>query len=98
ARLEHRQRHHAALGCGKEYLGRDQQVRRRTAQMNDFNDFAHTGPGTLAGRYLRKFWQPVYHLKDLPAGRAVPIRVMSENFTLYRGEDGTVHTTAFRCP
>ena len=36
--------------------------------MNDFNDFARTGPGTLAGRYLRGFWQPIYHLKDLPKG------------------------------
>ena len=24
----------------------------------DYTDFAHTGPGTLAGRYLRLFWQP----------------------------------------
>ena len=25
----------------------------------DYTDFYHTGPGTLAGRYLRRFWQPV---------------------------------------
>ncbi|MEA2639079.1 MAG: hypothetical protein QOF51_473, partial [Chloroflexota bacterium] len=24
-----------------------------------WTDFVHTGPGTLAGRYLRRFWQPV---------------------------------------
>ncbi len=22
-------------------------------------DFVHSGPGTLAGRYMRLFWQPV---------------------------------------
>jgi hypothetical protein len=22
-------------------------------------DFVHTGPGTLAGRYLRRHWQPI---------------------------------------
>jgi len=60
-------------------------------------DFVHTGPGTLAGRYLRLFWQPVYRVKDLKPGRAVPIRIMGENFTLYRGESGTVHVVAFRC-
>ncbi len=27
---------------------------------SDGVDFVHTGPGTLAGRYLRMFWHPVY--------------------------------------
>src|SRR5437868_10725311 len=60
-------------------------------------DFAHTGPGTLAGRYLRSFWQPVYPSGQLSAGRAMPIRIMSEDFTLYRGESGEAHLVAFRC-
>src|SRR6266516_7652178 len=59
-------------------------------------DFVHTGPGTLAGRYLRMFWQPVHLAEDLKPGRAVPIRIMSEEFTLYRGENGP-HLLAFRC-
>jgi 5,5'-dehydrodivanillate O-demethylase len=61
------------------------------------SDFERTGPGTLAGRYLRRFWQPVYESKQLPAGRAVPIRVLGEDFTLYRGETGVVHLMAHRC-
>ena len=64
---------------------------------DDFADFAHTGPGTLAGRYLRRFWQPVCAPRDLPPGHAKPIRIMSEDFTLYRGEDGTPHVVAPRC-
>jgi len=64
---------------------------------DDYSDFAHTGPGTLAGRYMRRFWQPVYVAADLPAGHARPIRVMSEDFTLYRGEGGQVHLVDFRC-
>jgi len=63
----------------------------------DWFDFAHTGPGTLAGRYLRRFWQPIYRSQDLPTGRAVPVRLMSEDFTLYRGESGDPHLIAFRC-
>jgi len=62
-----------------------------------YSDFAHTGPGTLAGRFMRTFWQPVARARDLPAGHAKPIRVMSEDFTLYRGEEGTPHLVAFRC-
>ena len=65
--------------------------------MNDWNDFEHTGPGTLAGRYLRSFWQPVHHSADLPAGRAIPIRIMSEDFTVYRGHSGAPHVVGFRC-
>jgi 5,5'-dehydrodivanillate O-demethylase len=60
-------------------------------------DFVHTGPGTLAGQYLRMFWQPVCRAQDLAPGRAVPIRIMSEELTLYRGESGTPHVVAFRC-
>jgi 5,5'-dehydrodivanillate O-demethylase oxygenase subunit len=55
---------------------------------SDYTDFAHTGPGTLAGRYLRRFWQPVYRAHELPVGWAKPIRIMSEDITLYRGEGG----------
>jgi 5,5'-dehydrodivanillate O-demethylase len=68
-----------------------------TDPTQDWTDFAHTGPGTLAGRFMRMFWQPVYLSKELPAGRAVPIRIMSEDFTLYRGEGGGAHVVAFRC-
>ena len=62
-----------------------------------YTDFAHIGPGTLAGRYLRRFWQPVARADDLPAGGTKPLRIMGEDFTLYRGEDGTPHVVASRC-
>jgi len=48
-------------------------------------DFVRTGPGTLAGRYMRMFWQPVYVSDRLKPGHALPIQVMGEKFTLYRG-------------
>src|SRR5215212_7535669 len=63
----------------------------------DYRDFAHVGPGTLAGRYLRTFWQPVFIAKDLASGEAKPLRMLNEDFTIYRGEDGTPHIVAFRC-
>jgi 5,5'-dehydrodivanillate O-demethylase len=62
-----------------------------------WQDITHTGPETLAGRYLRRFWQPVSRASDLPAGRALPIRIMSEDFTLYRGESGQVHLVDMAC-
>lgn len=65
--------------------------------MELYRDFEHTGPGTLAGRYMRTFWQPVFRAEDLSPGQAIPIGVMSENFTLYRGQGGTPHLVSNRC-
>ena len=68
------------------------------ARTIEFADMEEVGPGTPAGRYLRRFWQPVMRVRDLPKGKAKPIEIMSEKFTIYRGEDGTPHVVAFRCP
>ena len=64
----------------------------------NFDDFVHTGPGTLAGRYLRMFWQPVCCSHELSVAQALPIRIMDEEFTLYRGESGQVVALHDRCP
>jgi 5,5'-dehydrodivanillate O-demethylase oxygenase subunit len=66
--------------------------------MVTFMDFYYTGPDTLAGKYMRKFWHPVQRSEDLKAGWAKPIRIMSEDFTVYRGETGKPHVVAHRCP
>jgi 5,5'-dehydrodivanillate O-demethylase oxygenase subunit len=60
-------------------------------------DFIRTGPKTLAGKYLRMFWQPVFCSHELAADRAAPIRILGEDVTLYRGESGTPHVIGFRC-
>jgi 5,5'-dehydrodivanillate O-demethylase oxygenase subunit len=62
------------------------------------DDLVSTAPGTPAGRYLRSFWNPIYHSADLKSGRPVPLRIMSESFTLYRGEGGEAHLVEARCP
>ena len=50
--------------------------------------YDRTGPGTPAGRYLRQFWIPVAEINDVKPARAKTITIMSEKFTLYRGESG----------
>jgi 5,5'-dehydrodivanillate O-demethylase len=60
-------------------------------------DVTRTGPDTLAGQYLRRFWLPVALLEDVKPGRAKPIRVLHEHFTYYRGESGRPHLVGFRC-
>jgi 5,5'-dehydrodivanillate O-demethylase len=61
-------------------------------------DLMKAGPGTLAGRYLRRFWQPVFLSSEIANGQAKPIRVMGEGFTIYRGASGQVHLVGPRCP
>jgi 5,5'-dehydrodivanillate O-demethylase oxygenase subunit len=62
-----------------------------------YHDLLKTGPGTLAGRYLRSYWQPVSRSADLAVSEAKSIRLMGEEFTLYRGETGTPFTVEGRC-
>jgi 5,5'-dehydrodivanillate O-demethylase oxygenase subunit len=61
-------------------------------------DFVGTGATTLAGQYLRRFWQPVYESVRLKSAQAVPIQILNDYFTLYRDEAGNPHVVTFRCP
>jgi 5,5'-dehydrodivanillate O-demethylase len=60
-------------------------------------DFIRTGPGTLAGAYLRKFWHPIYKSGDLEPGRSKPLMIMSQKLALYRSQEGQVHCVDNRC-
>src|SRR4029079_11993104 len=67
-------------------------------QAVDYEDIVRTGPGTLAGRYLRSIWQPVYHSADIAPGSAKPLRIMGEALALYRGASGALHLVDGMCP
>lgn len=62
-----------------------------------YHDFLRTGPDTIGGRYLRSFWQPVHRAEDVPVGKAKPVRIMSEDFVLFRGGDGAIRMLEARC-
>jgi 5,5'-dehydrodivanillate O-demethylase len=47
---------------------------------------------------MRRFWHAVYRSQDLPMGHAKPIRIMSEDYALYRGQSGEPRVVAYRCP
>src|SRR5580692_9132520 len=63
-----------------------------------FRDVGHTGPGTLAGRYLRQFWQPVFHSAEVAPGQSKAVRIMGQDFTLYRGASGAPYLVDSACP
>ena len=56
------------------------------------------GPGTLMGKLLRRFWQPVAVGAKLAPGKARALKILGEELTLYRGEGGAPHFVAGRCP
>lgn len=66
-------------------------------QTADIDDFVHTGPGTLAGRYLRRFWLPVYQSEDLAPEWSIPLKIMGETLTLFRSSSGKAYLIGNRC-
>ena len=61
-------------------------------------DLATTMPGTPGGIFMRAFWHPIARSIDLPPGRAIAVRIMNEDYTLFRGTSGRVQVVAQRCP
>src|ERR1041385_7942873 len=61
-------------------------------------DLAGTGPSTPGGRFMRQFWIAVDRASDLAPGQAKPIRIMSEDYALYRGASGQAQVIDYRCP
>ena len=63
---------------------------------NEDEYLTHTGPGTPAGEYLRRFWQPVaysHYLNDLP----LRVEVMGEELVLFRDGRGAIGLLELHC-
>jgi len=57
-----------------------------------------TGPGTPGGNLLRQYWHPVALAEELPAdGSPLPVRILSEDLVLFRGEDGELGLLGLHC-
>lgn len=61
-------------------------------------DLTTSKPATPGGVLMRQFWHAIARSDDLPPGRAIPIRIMSEDYTLYRGHSGKAQVISYRCP
>ena len=61
-------------------------------------DLVRTGPGTPGGRFMRRFWMAIGRSQDLPTSATKPIRIMSVDYALYRGESGRAQVIDYRCP
>ena len=75
----------------------DSQARASRSMRQTDVDLATTRPGTPGGTFMRQFWIAVERADDLLPGRTTPIRIMSENYTLFRGQSGKAQIIAQRC-
>ena len=60
-------------------------------------EYPRTGPGTLGGEMLRRYWHPLClssDLKDLP----YPVRMLGEDLVAFRATDGALGLVGTKCP
>jgi nitrite reductase/ring-hydroxylating ferredoxin subunit len=65
-------------------------------QADFLREFPLTGPETLGGKMLRRYWHPVCLSKDLQ-DIPYPVRMLSEDLVAFRGLDGKVGLIGDRC-
>ncbi len=67
-----------------------------TKEQND--ELTQVGPGKPMGELLRHYWYPVAFSADLPLGHTKGVRLLGENFTIYRDGEGTLGMIDELCP
>jgi nitrite reductase/ring-hydroxylating ferredoxin subunit len=60
-------------------------------------ELTHVNPGTPAGEYLRRYWQPVALASEL-ANRPLALRILGEDLVLFRSRSGAVGLVHRHCP
>lgn len=56
----------------------------------------HIPEGLPSG--LRNYWYPIIQSEELPAGKAVAVKVLGEALAIWRGADGEPNVVKDRCP
>src|SRR5260221_14182777 len=65
----------------------------------DNEALVRTGPGTIMGEYLRRYWLPAALSREMPAPDSPPIRIkaMGEELVAFRDTNGKVGLIEPRC-
>ena len=74
-----------------------QDSNRNLSRIDQLNLLHQTSADTLMGKLLRSFWQPIAISDQLSNGTALPVRIMGEDLTLYRGTSGKPSLVDGRC-
>jgi 5,5'-dehydrodivanillate O-demethylase oxygenase subunit len=73
------------------------QTERRHERAGQMKLLTQTARGTPMGTLLRQFWQPFALVRQVVSGKAQPIRLLSEDLTLFRGDSGAHYLVGGRC-
>ncbi|MCL2584237.1 MAG: Rieske 2Fe-2S domain-containing protein [Streptosporangiales bacterium] len=67
---------------------------------DDNEILTRTGPGTLMGNLLRRYWTPACLSAEIPdpGGAPVRARLLGENLVAFRGTDGRIGLVQENCP
>ncbi len=60
-------------------------------------DLVHTGPGTLCGEYLRRYWHPVFIANEL-GDRPRLVKVLGEELVLFHDKSAQYGLVHKKCP
>ena len=58
-----------------------------TSEQNE--RYTRVGPGTPTGELMRRYWHPIAAVSQMKDRPTMPIRLLGEDFILYRDESGT---------
>jgi phthalate 4,5-dioxygenase oxygenase subunit len=65
---------------------------------NENDLITRTGPGTPGGDFMRRYWQPAALSEELPPrGAPIPVRLLSEDLTMFRDEFGRPGLLGIHC-
>ena len=68
-----------------------------TQEQNEF--LTRSGPDTPGGNWFRRYWFPVALCEQVAPGSApLPLKILSEDLVLFRGEDGALGLLGLFCP
>ena len=68
-----------------------------SAEQNDI--ITRTGPGTPAGKLMRRYWQPAALVEELPGNRPVkPVRLFGEDLVIFKDDEGRYGLIGRNCP
>ncbi|MDR0480284.1 MAG: Rieske 2Fe-2S domain-containing protein [Gallionellaceae bacterium] len=70
---------------------------RRQERVRQFERLTQCGKDTDMGKLLRKFWLPIELSENIEVNAAIPVKVLAEELTLYRGASGALHLVGGRC-
>jgi phthalate 4,5-dioxygenase oxygenase subunit len=65
-------------------------------QLNEL--LTRTGPGTPAGKMMRRYWLPVALSDEVTNERPLAVRILSEDMVLFRDEQGRIGLLQRHCP